>query len=53
MDWRKEAAKSIKRLSTLTRHSTKHNGNVDIDEILQDAEIEDEAGPHKLTTSNE
>ena len=37
MDWRKEAEKSIRRLSTLTTRSTKHNGNVDIDAIVDDA----------------
>jgi MATE family multidrug resistance protein len=37
MDWRKEAEKSIRRLSTLTTRSTKHNGNVDIDAIVEDA----------------
>lgn len=43
MDWRKEAAKSIRRLSTLTTRSTKRNGNVDIDAIVEDAEVEDES----------
>jgi MATE family multidrug resistance protein len=42
IDWRKEAENSIKRLSTLTSRSTKHNGNGDIAEIIEDAEIEDE-----------
>ena len=37
MDWRKEAEKSIRRLSTLTTRSTKHNGNGDIDAIVEDA----------------
>ncbi|KAK1741501.1 multidrug and toxic compound extrusion (MATE) family protein [Skeletonema marinoi] len=36
MDWRKEAEKSIKRLSTLTSRSTKHNGIGDIDEIVEE-----------------
>lgn len=34
MDWRKEAEKSIKRLSTLTSDSTKHNSNGDSGEKI-------------------
>ena len=41
MNWKREAEKSMERLSTLTSRSTKHNDSVNVDDELADDYVED------------